>query len=63
MIMLQQVKPSVDPQQPESDATGIRGTGNKLMANNSVVNHQIRPPIAEPSAMPTAGALSKAPRF
>ncbi|CAO1944442.1 unnamed protein product [Urochloa humidicola] len=57
------VKPSVDTQQPESDATGIRGPGNKLVANNSVGNHQIRPPIAEPSAMPTVGPLSKAPRF
>ncbi|CAO2182361.1 unnamed protein product [Urochloa humidicola] len=57
------VKPSVDPQQPESDATGIRGPGNKLVANNLVGNHQIRPPIAEPSAMPTVAPLSKAPRF
>ncbi|CAL4953681.1 unnamed protein product [Urochloa decumbens] len=58
-----QVKPSVDPQQPESDAAGIRGPGNKLVSNNSIGNHQIRPPIAEPSAMPTVGPLSKAPRF
>ncbi|CAL4953682.1 unnamed protein product [Urochloa decumbens] len=57
------VKPSVDPQQPESDAAGIRGPGNKLVSNNSIGNHQIRPPIAEPSAMPTVGPLSKAPRF
>ncbi|OEL33120.1 Transcription initiation factor TFIID subunit 12b [Dichanthelium oligosanthes] len=57
------VKPSVDTQQQESDATGIRGPSNKLIANNSVGNHQIRPPIAEPSAMPTVGPLSKAPRF
>ncbi|XP_066312908.1 transcription initiation factor TFIID subunit 12b-like [Miscanthus floridulus] len=57
------VKPLVDPQQSESDATGNRGTSNKLGANNSVGNHQIRPPMAEPSAMPTVGPLSKAPRF
>jgi transcription initiation factor TFIID subunit 12 len=61
--MLQQVKPSVDLQQPESDAASVRGPGNKLIANNSVGNHQIRPPIAEPSAMPSVGPLSKAPRF
>ncbi|KAF8775336.1 hypothetical protein HU200_004745 [Digitaria exilis] len=57
------VKPSVDPQQPETDATSIRGPSNKLIANNSVGNHQIRPPIAEPSAMPTMGPMSKVPRF
>lgn len=60
---LQQAKQLVDPQQSESDVTGIRGTSNKLGANNSVGNHQIRPPMAEPSAMPTMGPLSKAPRF
>ncbi|WVZ68195.1 hypothetical protein U9M48_017161 [Paspalum notatum var. saurae] len=53
------VKPPVDAQQPESDATGIRGTSNKIGANTSVGNHQIRPPMAEPSV----GPLSKAPRF
>lgn len=57
------VKPLVDTHQPESDATSIRGTSNKLGANTSVGNHQIRPPMAEPSAMPTVGPLSKAPRF
>nr|CAB3478834.1 unnamed protein product [Digitaria exilis] len=57
------VKPSVDPQQPETDATSIRGPSNKLIANNSVGNHQIRPPIAEASAMPTMGPMSKVPRF
>ncbi|NP_001337079.1 transcription initiation factor TFIID subunit 12b isoform X2 [Zea mays] len=56
-------KQLVDPQHSESDVTGIRGTSNKLGANNSVGNHQIRPPMAEPSAMPTMGPLSKAPRF
>ncbi|PWZ32214.1 hypothetical protein Zm00014a_036809 [Zea mays] len=57
------VKPLVDPQQSESDVTGIRGTSNKLAANNSVGNHQIRPPMAETSAVSTVGSLSKAPRF
>ncbi|KAJ1286200.1 hypothetical protein BS78_03G334700 [Paspalum vaginatum] len=57
------VKPLVDAQQPESDATCIRGTSNKIVANTSVGNHQIRPPMAEPSAMPTVAPLSKAPRF
>ncbi|XP_062225968.1 transcription initiation factor TFIID subunit 12b-like isoform X2 [Phragmites australis] len=57
------VKPLVDPQQPESDAAGIRGTNNKLITNNSAGNHQIRSQVAEPSPMQTMGPLSKVPRF
>ncbi|GJN17177.1 hypothetical protein PR202_gb04227 [Eleusine coracana subsp. coracana] len=57
------VKPLVDPQQPENDVAGIRGTSNKLIANNSAGNHQIRPQVAEPSPMPVVGPQSKVPRF
>ncbi|KAG8078472.1 hypothetical protein GUJ93_ZPchr0007g3652 [Zizania palustris] len=57
------VKASMDPQQLECESTGIRSTGNKLVANNSVGNHQTRPPVAEPSPMSTVGPLSKVPRF
>ncbi|KAL5222817.1 hypothetical protein ABZP36_027530 [Zizania latifolia] len=57
------VKASMDPQQPECESAGIRSTGNKLVANNSVGNHQTRPPVAEPSPMSTVGPLSKVPRF
>uniref|UniRef100_A0A0D9V7R6 Transcription initiation factor TFIID subunit 12 domain-containing protein n=1 Tax=Leersia perrieri TaxID=77586 RepID=A0A0D9V7R6_9ORYZ len=53
------VKASMDPQQPECDAAGIRSTGNKLIINNSVANNQTRPPVAEPSPMSTMGHLSK----
>jgi transcription initiation factor TFIID subunit 12 len=52
----------VDPQQLESDGTGIRGTNNKLIANNPASNHQIRPQVAE-SSMPVVGPLSKVARF
>jgi transcription initiation factor TFIID subunit 12 len=61
--MLHQVKPLVDPQQSESDAAGIRGTSNILVANNSAGNHQMRPQVAEPSPMPVVSPSSKVPRF
>ncbi|VAH66364.1 unnamed protein product [Triticum turgidum subsp. durum] len=60
---LQQVKAVVDPQQPECDAAGVRSASNKLVANNSIANHQTRGPVADPSPTSTVGPLSKVPRF
>nr|XP_020191868.3 transcription initiation factor TFIID subunit 12b [Aegilops tauschii subsp. strangulata]XP_045090968.1 transcription initiation factor TFIID subunit 12b [Aegilops tauschii subsp. strangulata] len=57
------VKAVVDPQQPECDAAGVRSASNKLVANNSIANHQTRGPVADPSATSTVGPLSKVPRF
>ncbi|XP_006645003.2 transcription initiation factor TFIID subunit 12b isoform X2 [Oryza brachyantha] len=54
---------TVDPPQPECESAGIRSTGNKLIINNSVGNHQTRAPVTEPSPMSTMGPLSKVPRF
>ncbi|XP_048565122.1 transcription initiation factor TFIID subunit 12b [Triticum urartu] len=57
------VKAVVDPQQPECDAAGVRSASNKLVANNSIANHQTRGPVADPSPTSTVGPLSKVPRF
>ncbi|XP_044977721.1 transcription initiation factor TFIID subunit 12b [Hordeum vulgare subsp. vulgare] len=57
------VKAAVDSQQPECDAAGVRSATNKLVANNSIGNHQTRGPVADPSQTPTVGPLSKVPRF
>lgn len=63
IVELQQVKAVVDPQQPECDAAGVRSASNKLVANNSIANHQTRGPVADPSTTSTVGPLSKVPRF
>ncbi|KAI5006838.1 hypothetical protein ZWY2020_040801 [Hordeum vulgare] len=57
------VKAAVDSQQPECDAAGVRSATNKLVANNSIGNHQTRGPVADPSQTPTVGPLSKVPRL
>jgi len=57
------VKAGLDPQQPECEAAGVRSTSNKLAINNSIANYQARGPVGEPSPTPTAGPLSKIPRF
>ena len=63
ILELWQVKAVVDPQQPEFEAAGVRSASNKLTANNSIVNHQTRGPVGEPSSTPTVGPVSKIPRF